>query len=57
VGPAGPDIAAQLQAACDIDQAIGVLIGRGCTPRQADRQLDVHAATNRTDRHGAARRG
>lgn len=52
--PAGPDTAAQLQAARHIDQAVGVLIGRGYTPQQAGRQLDVHAATNRTDRHGAA---
>ncbi|MDT5009137.1 MAG: hypothetical protein QOH57_754 [Mycobacterium sp.] len=52
--PAGPDTAVQLQAACDINQAIGVLIGRGYTPQQADRQLDVRAAGNRTDRHCAA---
>ena len=46
----------QLLAASTIDQAIGALIGRGYTPRQADRQLDVHAANNHTDRYTAARR-
>ena len=45
-----PDTAAQLRAAMEIDQAIGVLIGRGYTLRQAHRQLDIQAAHNRTDR-------
>jgi hypothetical protein len=53
--PAGPSTAAQLHAASDIDQAIGVLIGRGCAPREARRQLDVEAANHRTDRYSAAR--
>jgi len=53
--PAGSDTTDQLQAASDINQAIGVLIGRGHTPQQAHRQLDTHAANNRTDRHTAAR--
>jgi hypothetical protein len=52
--PAGPD-AAQLQAQSDINQAIGVLIGRGYTPQQAHWQIDTQAANNRTDRHTAAR--
>lgn len=52
--PAGPDIATQLQAASDINQAIGVLIGRGYTPQQADWQLDTQAANNQTGRHSAA---
>jgi hypothetical protein len=52
--PAATDIGAQLRAASDINQAIGVLMGRGYTPRQADRHLDIQAATNRTDRHAAA---
>jgi hypothetical protein len=51
----GADTAAQLQAASDINQAIGVLIGRGYSPRQADGELDTHAANNRSDRHNAAR--
>jgi hypothetical protein len=45
-----------LHAASAINQAIGVLIGRGYTPQQADWQLDVQAAHNRSDRHAAARR-
>jgi hypothetical protein len=44
----------QLQAASTINQAIGVLIDRGHTPEQANRQLDVQAARAGTDRHGAA---
>ncbi len=53
--PPGPDTTVQLQVASDINQAIGVLIGRGYTPQQAHWQLDVQAANNRTDRHTAAR--
>jgi hypothetical protein len=53
--PAGPDTTDQLQAASDINQAIGVLIGRGYTPQQAHRQLDTQPANSRTDRHTAAR--
>jgi hypothetical protein len=34
--------------------AIGALIGRGHTPDQARRELDVHAARTGTDRAGAA---
>jgi hypothetical protein len=45
----------QLHAAAAINQAIGVLIGRGYTPQQADWQLDTQAANNRTDRFAAAR--
>ena len=52
---AGPDTTDQLQAVSDINQAIGVLIGRGHTPQQAHRQLDTNAANNRTDRRTAAR--
>jgi hypothetical protein len=52
---AGPDPAAELRAASDINQALGVLIGRGYTPRQADWQLDTQAANNSSDRHSAAR--
>ncbi|WP_102810019.1 hypothetical protein [Mycobacterium sp. ENV421] len=50
------DAVGQLQAVSDINQAIGVLIGRGYTPEQADWQLDTQAAKSRTDRHSAARR-
>ena len=53
--PDGPDTAAQLHAAMEINQAIGVLIGRGYTLQQAHRQLDIQAADNRTDRHTEAR--
>ncbi|GAA4399889.1 hypothetical protein GCM10023147_37960 [Tsukamurella soli] len=53
--PTAVDIADRLRAASDIDQAIGVLIGRGHTPEQARRHLDSDAADNRTDRHTAAR--
>ncbi|MFI5783297.1 hypothetical protein [Nocardia sp. NPDC051570] len=52
--PAAPDTTDRLQAASDINQAIGVLIGRGDTPRQARWQLDNLAADNGTDRHTAA---
>ena len=45
----------QPTAASDINQAIGVLIGRGYTPQRADGQLDTQAGRNGTDRHAAAR--
>jgi hypothetical protein len=51
----GADTALELRAASDINQAIGVLIGRGYSPRQADRELNTRAAHNSSDRHGAAR--
>lgn len=38
-----------------INQAIGVLIGRGHTPAQARRELDTQADRGGTDRHTAAR--
>ena len=44
-----------LHPAADINQAIGVLIGRGYTPRQANRLLDTPAAHSRIDRYSAAR--
>ncbi len=52
--PASADVAERLHAASDIDQAIGVLIGRGHTPEEARRHLDSHAAANGTDRRAAA---
>jgi hypothetical protein len=52
--PAAADVGDQLHAASAINQAVGVLIGRGFTPHQAHCHLDIQAATNRTDRHAAA---
>lgn len=52
--PTGGDIATPLQAASDINQTIGLLIGRGYTPQQAGWQLDTQAANNQTDRRSAA---
>jgi hypothetical protein len=52
--PAGSDAGTSLQAASVINQAIGVLIGRGYFPRQAHSKLDNQAAGARTDRHTAA---
>ncbi len=52
--PVDPDDTLTLLTASLIDQAIGVLIGRGHTPDQARRELDVHAARIGTDRAGAA---
>ena len=43
-----------LQKASVINQALGVLIGRGCTPEQADLELAALAADAGTDRHQAA---
>jgi hypothetical protein len=48
------DTTDQLRAVSDTNQAIGALIGRGYTPQQAHRHLDIQAADNRTDRHTAA---
>lgn len=45
-----------LHAGSVINQALGVLIGRGCTLEQADRELDTRAADAGTDRHRAAAR-
>lgn len=53
--PAGSLPDDPLRAASAINQAIGVLIGRGYTPQQADGELDTQATDNRTDRHAAAR--
>lgn len=52
--PAGSDTGTQLSAASVINQAIGVLIGIGYTPRQADLRLDSQAAHAGTDRYAAA---
>jgi hypothetical protein len=52
--PAGSDAAGYLCAASVINQAIGVLIGRGFTPQEAHSKLDVQADGADTDRHIAA---
>ena len=54
--PAQPDGTLTLLTASLIDQAIGVLIGRGYAPDQARRELDTDAARAATDRAGAAAR-
>jgi hypothetical protein len=52
--PAGSDAGTHLRAASVINQAIGVLIGRGYNPGQAHRELDTQADSAGTDRHTAA---
>jgi hypothetical protein len=52
--PAGSDAGTYLRAASVINQAIGVLIGRGYTPGQAHRELATQADGWGTDRHTAA---
>jgi hypothetical protein len=52
--PGGSNGGTSLRAASVINQAIGVVIGRGYTPRQAHSELDNQAARARTDRHTAA---
>jgi hypothetical protein len=52
--PAGSGTGTYLRTALVINQAIGVLIGRGCTPRQAHRELDRQADTAGSDRHTTA---
>ena len=52
--PAGSDAGTSLRAASVINQAIGVLIGRGYTPRHAHSKLDTQADRARTDRDTAA---
>jgi hypothetical protein len=47
---------ARVHAASAINQAIGVLVGRGYTLRQASWELDARAARAGTDRHAAAAR-
>jgi len=51
----GPLSEGQLGVASDVNQAIGVLIGRGYTLQQAGWELDTQAANNGTDRGAAAR--
>ncbi len=52
--PAGSDDGTSLRAASVINQAIGVLIGRGYTPRQAHSKLDTQADGVGTDRYTTA---
>jgi hypothetical protein len=52
--PSPSNTGTQLHAASIINQAMGVLIGRGHTPEQAHRQLDSQAADAGTDRRAAA---
>lgn len=49
-----PDRITSLSASITINQALGVLIGRGATPEQADVELDGRAAGAGVDRHVAA---
>ena len=52
--PACSDDGTSLHTASVINQAIGVLIGRGYTPREAHSKLDTQAADARTDRYTTA---
>lgn len=52
--PAGSDARITLRTASVINQAIGVLIGRGYTPAHARREFDIQADAAGTDRHIAA---
>lgn len=51
---AGSDTGTYLRNASVVNQAIGVLIGRGCTPGQADRELNTQADSAGIDRHTSA---
>ena len=52
--PAGSDAGTYLRAASVINQAIGVLIGRGYTLQQAHRELDTQVDSAGIDRHTTA---
>ncbi|WP_239309736.1 MULTISPECIES: hypothetical protein [unclassified Frankia] len=52
--PHDPAAPSGLRALSIIEQAIGVLIGRGSTPEQASAHLDLLAADTRADRLAAA---
>ncbi|HET9563392.1 MAG TPA: hypothetical protein VFP27_02520 [Mycobacterium sp.] len=54
--PAGKGTGTHLLEASVINQAIGVLIGQGYTPQQADRQLGAQAADAGISRHAASLR-
>ncbi|MFZ1179499.1 MAG: hypothetical protein WAO15_25235 [Mycobacterium sp.] len=53
--PDGSDTGTYLREASVINQAIGVIIGRGYTPVQAHRELDIRADSAGTDRHTTAK--
>ncbi len=53
-GPTRPDAGTYLRAVSVINQAIGVLIGRGYTPEQADRELDTRGDRATIERHAIA---
>jgi hypothetical protein len=53
-GSDGMDTGTNLFEASVVNQAIGVLIGQGFTPRQADGQLDAQAANAGISRHAAS---
>jgi hypothetical protein len=52
--PAEPDMASGVHAASVVNQAIGVLLGHGYTPEQADAAIDAQAAAARHSRSDAA---
>jgi hypothetical protein len=54
--PTGAVSGYPLRAASLVNQAIGVLIGRGYTPEQALGHLDAEADRARADRHVVAQR-
>jgi hypothetical protein len=54
-GPAQPDPDGGLQAASLVNQAIGVLLGRGYTPEQAALEIDARAAAAGHSRSVAAK--
>ena len=54
LGPPCPDPANSLRSLSSIDQAIGVLVGRGHTPEEALVELETLTAGAGGDRHAAA---
>ncbi|WP_375475841.1 hypothetical protein [uncultured Jatrophihabitans sp.] len=54
VEPGGPDVGRSLRATSIVNQAVGVLIGRGRTPEQALAELDALATARGGDQVGAA---